>query len=279
MDLLPTALVLLSALLHATWNVMVKQDSDRLLALMAMSGWSGLMGLAAMPFVALPGPEVWPYLAASAAVHVIYKLFLAGAYRHGDLGQVYPVARGSAPLMVALIAFVAVDESLGPLQLLAVSLIATGVMSLAFRRGLPGRRESRALAYAFGTALMIAGYTVIDGIGARLSDNVLAFGAWLFVIESLLFISAVIVVRGPAVTHYAVHNWQSGFASGFFSTSAYVLVLWALTLTDMALVSALRETSVLFGTLLGAVVLREAMGLWRISCAAAIVTGLLLLHA
>ena len=278
MDPLPAALVLVAALLHATWNLIVKRGDDRLLAITLMSLFSGLIATAFLPFVAPPAAEAWPYLMASTVVHVVYKLFLARGYHHGDLGQVYPVARGSAPLIVALLAYLFVGEVLEGVQFLAVVLIAAGIIGLALRNGVPARREAWALFFAAGTAISIACYTVLDGIGARLSGAAISFALYLFVIEAIATGAVVLALRGGALVHYARRQWKPGLLSGIFSSSAYVLVVWALTRADMALVSALRETSVIFAALLGTVFLRETMGAWRISCAAVVALGLVLLH-
>ncbi len=278
MDLLPTLLVLLAALLHATWNVIVKQDSDRLLFLTLMSVASALLWLPLLPFVNPPGGAAFVYVIVSAVLHAFYKLFLAGGYRHGDLNQVYPVARGAAPLLVGLLAYLVADETLDPLQIAAVLLIGGGIMSLILHRGLPVRREAKALGYAAATAVMIAGYTVVDGLGVRVAASVLGYAVYLFVFEGVFFTAIAIAMRGRAVIAYSRVAWKPVAASALFSSAAYALVLWALTLADMALVSALRETSVLFGALMGTFLLREALGAWRISSAAVILTGLVLLH-
>lgn len=278
MDPLPAALVLVAALLHATWNLIVKRGDDRLLAITLMSLFSGLIATAFLPFVAPPAAEAWPYLMVSVVVHVVYKLFLARGYYHGDLGQVYTVARGSAPLIVALLAYLFVGEVLEGAQFLAVVLIAAGIVSLALSNGVPARREAWALVFAAGTAISIATYTVLDGIGARLSGAAISFALYLFVIEAIATGAVVLALRGGALVHYARRHWKPGLLSGIFSSSAYVLVVWALTRADMALVSALRETSVIFAALLGTVFLREKMGAWRISCAAVVALGLVLLH-
>jgi drug/metabolite transporter (DMT)-like permease len=149
-------------------------------------------------------------------------------------------------------------------------------MSLILHRGLPVRREAKALGYAAATAVMIAGYTVVDGLGVRVAASVLGYAVYLFVFEGVFFTA--IAMRGRAVIAYSRVAWKPVAASALFSSAAYALVLWALTLADMALVSALRETSVLFGALMGTFLLREALGAWRISSAAVILTGLVLLH-
>ncbi len=278
MDPLPATLVLLAALLHATWNLIVKRGDDRLLAITLMSLFSGLIALALLPSVAPPAAAAWPYLMVSVVVHVVYKLFLARGYHHGDLGQVYPIARGSAPLIVALLAYVFVGEALENVQLLAVVLIAAGIIGLALRNGAPTRREAWALVFAAGTAVSIAAYTVLDGIGARLSGAAISFALHLFVIEAIATGAVVLALRGGALVDYARRQWKLGLVSGIISSSAYVIVVWALTRADMALVSALRETGVIFAALLGTVFLRETMGAWRIACAAVVAAGLVLLN-
>ncbi len=188
-----------------------------------MSVASALLWLPLLSFVNPPGGAAFVYVIVSAVLHALYKLFLAGGYRHGDPNQVYPVARGAAPLLVGLLAYLVADETLNPLQIAAVLLIGGGIMSLILHRGLPVRREAKALGYAAATAVMIAGYTVVDGFGVRVAASVLGYAVYLFVFERVFFTA--IAMRGRAVTAYSRVAWKPVAASALFSSAAYDLVL------------------------------------------------------
>ncbi|MCC7272681.1 MAG: EamA family transporter [Alphaproteobacteria bacterium] len=278
MDAPVAALVLLGALLHATWNAMVKADGDRLLALAAVFLTSGVAGLLALPFVPAPAPDAWPWLAASVAIHVVYVVGLVGAYRHGDLSRVYPLARGCGPLLVALVAGRLVGEHLSNLQAAGLVLASLGIVGLALEPGALGVGR-RATGWALLTGLTIAGYTVTDGIGGRLSGDPIGYTAWLFALHIPWIPLYALATRPAAVRAYARRNWARGTAGGLVSLASYGIAIWAMTAAPMALVAALRECSVLFGALIGALVLREAMGSRRIAAAVLVVLGQLMMNA
>ena len=271
-------LVLLAAVLHAGWNALVKVTGDRLVVMAVITTGSGLIALAGLPFVALPDRASWPFLAASVVLHIGYNLFLVRAYRHGDLGQVYPIARGSAPLLVLALAYFAAGERVSALDLAAVVVIAVGLGSLAFRAGMPSIHDRATLAYAFGTALFIAGYTVVDGMGARQAGSAHGYALWLFVLDGIPITVIAIALRGRAFARSVTAHWRAGLAGGAMSLAAYWLVIWAMTVAPMALVAALRETSVVFAALIAAVILKEGFGPRRIAAAALVAAGVVLLR-
>lgn len=259
MALEPTlmALVLLAAMAHAGWNAMVKASGQRgavFTVLLLTGGAFGLVGVIVFP---LPAPEAWFYLILSAVVHYGYYGFLLLAYRYGDLSHVYPLARGSAPLMVAGGAWVMAGEQLGPVGVAGLVLASGGIMSLAFENGLPRDHAAKAVFFAIGTGTLIAAYTVVDGLGVRASEAPISYIAWLNVLEALP-ISLWLIARRPAsFTGLSGRSWRQGIFGGVLAMSAYGLVIYALSLGAMAHISALRETSVLFAALIGTLILRE----------------------
>ncbi len=265
--------MLAAAVLHACWNALVKLEGDRLVVLGGFVTTHVVVGAVGIWFFPLPGADVWPYILAGAVVHTGYKLFLAQAYDHGDFGLVYPIARGTAPLLVALFAWAWLGETLSPMGLIAVGIMAASILSLARYGG----GSPRAVALAFATGLMIATYTVIDGSGARVMGNPHSYFLWLIIIDSLLFLTVVCALRENAFARIA-RRWRPGLMAGLMSIAAYWLVVWALSQTPMALVSAVRETSVVFAALIATFVLKEGGARHRILAALAVAAGLVLLR-
>ncbi len=262
-----------AAVLHACWNVLIKLEGDRLVVLGGFVTTHVAVGAVGVWFFPLPGPAVWPYILVGAVVHTGYKLFLSKAYDHGDFGLVYPIARGTAPLLVALFAWIWLGESLSPMGLVAVAGMAAAILSLAHRGGW----SPQAVAFALGTGLMIASYTVIDGSGARAMGNPHSYFLWLIIVDSLLFLAVVCARRENALARIA-RRWRPGLLAGLMSIAAYWLVVWALSQTTMAMVSAVRETSVVFAALIATVMLKEGDARHRILAALAVAAGLVLLH-
>lgn len=250
--------VLLAALLHASWNAMLHGNRDRFLSMTWMSIAIGVVSLVAVVWLPLPAPAAWPYVIASGLVHVVYNVSLVRSYRRGDLAQAYPIARGSSPLLVTLGAALFAHEGIGALRVLGIALISAGIMALALR----GRHVSRAGALAaLTTGVTIAVYTVIDGIGVRLSgDQPFAYTAWMFLFY--WFMPLIFIVRRGAAAIWkpvfaAPMSVFSSIAGGLVSIAAYGIVIWAMQSGEMGAVSALRETSVVFAALIGRVFLRE----------------------
>lgn len=261
MALTVAAAVLLAALLHAGWNALVKINADPLVALALMTTGAALAALCALPFVAPPGAAAVPWLAGTLCIHALYKFCLLRAYAVGDFGHVYPLARGTAPLLVTLVSVGVVGEHLDGATLVAVGLLTGGVISLAFRGGaLPFASDPRPVLYALATASLIAGYSVVDALGARTAASPHGYAVWLFLLDAVPIVTLTLLRRRGRLLQAVRSHWRPGLAGGAMSLAAYWLVLWAMTVSPMAPVSALRETSVLFAALLSVIVLRERFG-------------------
>lgn len=273
------ALVLCAALLHAVWNALLKVESDRLLTITLYVAFAAIIAALIAPFVAIPAPASWPYLALSVLLQNVYWLFLAAAYREGDLGQVYPIARGSAPVLVMPLAVVFAGDPLALTQVLAVLLIAAGIAALALRDPAALRRRPAPVLYALGTGCTIAAYTVADGMGARLSGSAAGYIVWLFLLCPLPLMAFTAFGRRGELAALLRGHWRSGLAGGALTLVAYGLVVWALTLGAMAQVAALRETGVIFAAIIGSVMLKEPFGRWRIAASCIVAAGIVLLRS
>ena len=265
-----TLLVLLSALLHAVWNAVVKVREDRTLTLGMVSLLAALVSLAMLPFVSLPPPQAWKWILAGVAGHLGFKIFLLSAYRTGDFSQVYPLARGSAPLLVAL----ASGDILNAGQIWGVALISVGIFSLTFDKGIPKGRQLPPVIYALVTGAFIAGYTVADGHGVRLVGSTFGFAPWLFAIDGTLFAGGALFLRRGYLRAHLGPRLLTPMAAGVISLLAYFIIIWAVSRSAMAPVAALRETGVIFAALIGTLVLKEPFGLRRIIAAASVVAGI-----
>ncbi|MEH3022090.1 MAG: EamA family transporter [Pseudomonas oryzihabitans] len=268
------ALVLFAALLHAGWNALLKIGLDRFLTASLIQIGAGIAALLALPFVAVPPAAAWPWIALSALLHIGYNAFLARAYRYGDLGQVYPLSRGSAPLLVSGVAFFALGEALSPPALLGLGLLVTGLALMALLGAQRGTPPSLALlACAFTTGTFIAGYTLADALGARASGDAVAYALWLFAVNGAVAAVVLRLTRGATAFAGLGPHWRAGFVGGVMSMLAYSLVIVATTQAPIGLVSALRETSVLFAVLIGVCWLHESLPLGRLCAGLAIVAG------
>jgi drug/metabolite transporter (DMT)-like permease len=277
-----TLAVLAAAVTHATWNAIAHGIKDQLLAF-GLIGAGGI--LVAIPLVIgspFPLSACWPYLLASIVIHVFYNLLLMRSYRYGEFGQVYPLARGTSPLVVTVLAAVFAAERPSVAQVAGVLVVSCGLalLVLAGRRAAAGRGIGRAaLLAATGTGLTIAAYTTVDGLGVRLSGSSVAYIGWLMLLESLCVPAWALARRRHVLLSGT--SWRvlgSGLLAGGLSVLAYGLVLWAQTRGDLAPIAALRETSVIFGAVIGTVVFREPFGRWRIAATVLVVIGVLLLN-
>src|SRR5216683_5871029 len=274
---LVTALVLCAALMHASWNALVKSDSDRLASFGLVMLAGSLMGLAIAPFVPLPTVAAWKWIAASTAIHVFYFFFLLRAYAHGDLSHVYPIARGLGPTLVAIFSDLLVGERVSLQEGLGVGLVSLGIIGLALGNGWRGL-GGRSTLFAILTGVTIAAYTVADGTGVRSSGNPLSYIVWLNIVEGPWLFLAAFYKRRAALLTYLNTQWWRGGAGGVIAALGYGIAIWALSLGTMANVAALRETSVLFAALIGTLLLGEKFGAKRVMAAMVIVAGLLLMN-
>ncbi len=271
--------VLVAAFLHATWNAMLAVGKDRMgaMALISLGHW--LPAALALPFLGWVRPEAWPWLALSTALHVGYRMFLVKAYEAGEMSQVYPLARGSAPLLTTLAAISALGEAVSLLALLGIVATGLGIVLMSLKGSADlGRIQGRALVFAAITALFICGYTLADGLGARASGNPLAYAALLFLLDTPFTVAAARLVRGPAIWEGMRAFWLQGLVGGTLSLVAYTIAIWAMTVAPIPMVAALRETSVLFGALIAAVMLKERPTGPRLIASGLIVTGAALLR-
>lgn len=249
--------VLLGALLHAVWNAMIRGSGNRTLDTVLVVAGAGALMIVMLPFAPLPAPASWPYIIASGAIHVAYFLLVAMSYRHGEMSFVYPIMRGSAPAVSAIAAALLLAEVPPAGGWLGVALICGGVMLLAADSWRNGSFHGRAALFAFGTAGVIVIYTLVDGIGVRLSDHAASYTGWVFLLTAIPLLTIFMLRDRVTATAYLQQHWRRGLFGGACTLASYALALWAMTQAPIALVAALRETAVVFGVLIAAIVLRE----------------------
>lgn len=257
-------LVLAAASLHASWNFLVKRNRDPYLGMTAVVLGHTPFALAALGIAPAPDAKALPFILGGAVLHTGYQLFLLASYRVGDLSQVYPLARGSAPLIVACVSLTLLGVSLSRLELAAVLLIGTGIMSLTLVRRSEGLRNGRAAGLALVTGGFIAAYSLVDGMGARTAGTALGYYGWVSTANAVLFALAMGAFHPEAVRRAVFHEPKLALSGGGASFLAYALVTWAFTRAPIPLVTALRETSIVFALLLGVVVLKERLDLLKL---------------
>ena len=273
MSLAVMFLVLLGAALHATWNVIIKAGPDKQLdALLVICG-SAILAPLAMPFVPLPAKASWPFLGASVAIHFAYFVLVALAYRTGDLSYAYPIMRGSAPPLTAFAAAVTVQDPLSIGAWAGIGLISAGILALAGDSWRSGRFPLASTVSGLLNAVVIAAYTIVDGIGVRLSGNALSYILWLFLLIPLPLLSLTLLTRPRAFSVHFRLRWKAGFFGGMCTAASYGLALWAMTLAPIALVAGLRETSVVFGTVFACLFLKERFSVVRYVAAGLVTLG------
>ncbi|NNE87367.1 MAG: EamA family transporter [Silicimonas sp.] len=270
--------VLGAAFLHASWNALVKGGADKTLNLGAVILGHVPPALIAIPFVPLPAVESLPYLFVGIGLHFGYQYFLLNSYKIGDLTQVYPIARGSAPLIVALVSVLFLGVTLSSGETLAILLIAGGIISLALVRRADQQRNGKAAAFALTTGVFIASYSLVDGIGARIAGTSVGFFAWLAIGNSLLLAIYLRIKTPGTLTKIATTGRGLFVMGGAASFLAYAIVTWAFTQAPIALVTALRETSIIFALLFGVLFLKEELNLTKLISTAATVCGAILLR-
>jgi drug/metabolite transporter (DMT)-like permease len=270
--------VLFAALLHASWNAMIKGGGDVLLDTAVIVTGAGLVAVPFLFVVPLPATGSWPYIGASVAIHIAYYYLMINAYRSGDLSLVYPLMRGVAPLITGLLGVVALRETPGALNWLGMLLISAGVIALALRT-VHHSPSGRAVGFALANAAVIAFYTIVDGTGARLAGDAWAYIVWLFVLDAIPFTAYMLVRHRTAFVAALSERRTRGLVGGALSAGAYAISVWAMTKAPVALVASLRETSVLFATLIGARLLHEKLTPRRWAGVLAVVLGVVALKA
>lgn len=272
--------VLAAALLHAGWNALIRGAGDKGLYTVLLHASSGFLAIFALFFLGLPAPASWPYVGASALLHTLYIAWLMRAYDGGQLAVSYTLMRGLPPLLVALVSAPLLGEPLGSAGWLGIAAICGGVLGIGFAGGLtPGRALAHPACRAAAlNALAIAAYTVVDGIGARQSGKPLAYACMLFVCEPLLILVWQYRLRGPLLLPYCRSHWRLGLLGAAYSTSAYATILWAMTQAPVAMVAALRESSVVFAVLIGSLWFKEGRLRPGLLAGAGVVLGIFLLR-
>jgi drug/metabolite transporter (DMT)-like permease len=279
MDAFVFAAVLFAAACHAGWNAAIKRGLDPLATTVVISVGAALVAAAFLPLVGVPAAASWPWCAASVLIHLFYFAALIESYRAGDLGQVYPIARGSAPLMTAAATTVFVGERLGILGWFGIILLVAGVLLLSLRGGRDlARLDRKAIGFALFTAVTICAYSVVDGLGARLAGSANAYTVALFVGIAPVMVIYALARRGAAATLAIGRHWGLGLAGGTLQLGSYGIAIWAMTVAPIAIVAALRETSVLFGAAIAVIFLKEPLRASRIVAAVMIVAGLALIR-
>lgn len=277
----PVALaVLIGALLHASWNALVKSSADKEMDTALIHLIGSVLTIPMVLWVGWPPQSAWPYLGASITIHIGYYVALTGAYRHGELGLTYPLMRGVAPLLVALSASVTLGEQLSPMAWLGVLGISLGVLVLGLSQH--AFDAPKAVAFALANAVIIAIYTVVDGQGVRAAgttfNSTLQYVAALFMLDGWPFALMIWARRGAALPRYARQRWPLASVGALASLGSYGIALWAMTRAPVAMVAALREVSVLFAMVIGALVLGEALTRRRIIGALVIIGGVMALR-
>ena len=274
--------VLFGALLHASWNALIKAGTDKALDTALVHFMGALVALPLMLWFGLPAPAAWPYIGASLVIHIGYYIALVGAYRHGELGLTYPIMRGFAPLLVTLGSSAVIGESPSAAAWAGTLGITVGVTLVGLAHPGEALHHRKALAFAFANAVIIAAYTFVDGLGVRASGDALRYVFTLFVLDGVAYPLIVWVRRGRegrvAIKAYARRRWGVAAMGGSASIGSYAIALWAMTRAPVASVAALRETSVLFAAVLATLLLGERFGWLRAAGTAVVVGGVMALR-
>jgi drug/metabolite transporter (DMT)-like permease len=269
-------LVLLAAFLHASWNAVVKSSPDKFLDVVFVTASAALLCLVSVPFLPLPAGVSWPYIVVSAAIHVLYYLLIGAAYRSGDMSHAYPLMRGAPPLLIALASGPLIGEQLSAGEWSGILLICAGILGLLFASP-SATNTARTTRLALFNAVTVAAYTIVDGTGVRLSGHPAAYTMWMFILTAPPILAWAFARRKADALAHLRARWALVLMGGACTLTAYSLVLWAMTHAPIAMVAALRETAIIFGTAISALVLRERYGYGRPAAAVVIVLGVIAL--
>ena len=269
------AIVLVAAALHASWNAIVKGGGDTLLTTVLVTGAAALFAVVSLPFLPPPARASWAFIAVSASLQIVYFVLVARAYRVADMSLTYPLMRGTAPLLVAVASVMWFSEPLSARAWLGLGVICAGILGMT---GAVPRNAKAGIGLALGNAIVIAAYTLIDGIGVRRSGAPAAYTLWIFLLSGVALSSWAWLRQRAVLQGYIRRNWHLGLVGGAGTIGSYGLALWAMTVTPVAIVAALRETSILFGTAISALLLHERVGRARIAGVCVIVVGAILLR-
>lgn len=268
--------VILAAALHAGWNALVKGSADKYLSTASVVVGQALFAIPTLFIVPAPDPSSFMLLLAGIGLHLGYQFFLMASYSAGDLTQVYPLARGSAPLIVALVSVVFLGLALQPVELAAIAVIGIGIMSIALVGKGDGLHNRKAATLALATGCFIAAYSLVDGLGARQAGTALGYYGWLTIGNAVAFCAIAAVTRPSALKRIPREGLRLALLGGGASFAAYALVIWSFTQAPIALVTALRETSIVFALLIGVFVLKEKLSLAKVLSTMMVLTGVLM---
>ena len=264
-----------AAFFHALWNALLRVKGSKVSAMMRLSVFEVPIGIAVVTYLPMPNLDAWPWVLAAGCVHFIYKSFLALAYEQGDLSRVYPIARGAAPMAVALFSAAFLADQIAPQGYAGIAVLGLGILLMA--RGVFTDGESRRLLpFALGSAAATAAYTLIDGIGARIAGDAVAYIGWTYIIDGILFAGGMTLWRGTASLRAPLRDWGLALAASLASFIAYATSIWAMTQAPIAVVAALRETSILFAVLIGWLWFGERMTRNKAIAALLIVIGVMI---
>jgi drug/metabolite transporter (DMT)-like permease len=270
-------LILLGAALHAIWNAAVKSGKDKFVDTALVLFGTVLIIPPILCFLPLPAAACCPYFVASIGIHVLYFLLVSLSYTHGDMSVVYPLMRGSAPAVTALLGTIFLKEMPSQLGWLGILFVSGGILSLAIGHFGAGQKQNKGVMFALLNAAVIVIYTLVDGAGVRLSGNALSYTGWMILVTAFIVIGWTLWSRGVATRDYLFRNWAKGLLGGSCTFGSYTLALWAMTRAPVALVAAMRETSIVFGTILAVVILKEKVSRQRLLAIAAVATGAVLI--
>ncbi len=270
--------VLVAALLHAGWNSLVKVGSDPFSTICVATLAQAAIAVPVLVLVPAPAVDAIPWIVASAVIHTGYKVFLVNAYENADLSQAYPLARGTAPIAVFLVTVIFLGAVFNQVETVAVLSISTGVVLMAFKGQYGRPMKRRSFGYVIGTAVLIASYTVVDGVGARIAGTPSGYIMWMVIGDAIGMLAFAVLVGGRSAIPALLPVWRTGLGSGAMSLVSYWIAVWAFTIAPIALVAALRETSILFATFIAAFLIREPVGAWRWISIGLIVTGVVLMR-
>lgn len=266
-------IVLFAALLHASWNALVKASPDKFLDIVLVTSGAAALSAAVLPFLPLPWLASLPYIAASAVIHVAYFALIGASYRRGDMSHAYPLMRGAAPLLVALASGPLIGERLSLGEWGGIFLICGGILGLLLVERRNIGLAASTTRFALINAVVIAAYTLVDGTGVRLSGNPVSYTMWIFLLTAAPLLIWTLLRRQADIASHLYRRWHFGLIGGACTLGAYILVLWAMTQAPVAMVAALRETAIVFGTAISAFVLKERFGWSRPVAAAVILLG------
>lgn len=268
-------ILLFAALLHASWNAIVKAGNDKLYSAIGVTGSAALIALLLLPFAPAPSAASVPFMVASTVLQVIYTVLVAKTYQISDMSQTYPLMRGTAPLLVAIISVLFLGDHLSTLAWSGIAVICTAILAMAFN----SRSSSqRGVVLALMNAVVIAGYTLIDGTGVRLSETALGYTLWSFFLNGSSLLCWAMIARRREASRYLIQHWKKGVLGGMGTMGSYGLALWAMTQAPLAVVAALRESSILFGALIAWLLLKERVAGLRLVAAGGIAAGAILLR-